>query len=196
MNANEIKAIVAEYWRFKRQCPVIAFEVTDYRLNESNSVADVLTVLPNGTLVETEVKVSIPDLRRDRQKRKHTHWRRGPGRRGLAISPIRQFYFALPADLANEAAILCDSLFPYAGVLGVYDKDLHSHTDAVTVRRRARSLSDRKLSVLEIGRLVRAQSGTLCHLARVAALARVGERMLTGVDNNAATESAPARGPA
>lgn len=48
--SDNLKAIIASYWRYQRQCPVIALEV-DWAFQER---ADVLVVTQDRFLIETE----------------------------------------------------------------------------------------------------------------------------------------------
>ena len=102
ITSDQIKAIVASYWRYVRQCPVIALEVdcnlNSYSLDER---ADVLAVDKNRYLIETEVKANLADLKRDAKKRKHRDFQ--DNRRCVA----RHFYFAVPKDIANEVKLIC-----------------------------------------------------------------------------------------
>ena len=103
MTADNIKAVIASYWRYIRQCPVIALEVS-YNLSSyaSEERADVLAVDKNRFLIETEVKVTLADLKRDVKKTKHRGFREG-----LSRCVARHFYFAVPEDIANEASLIC-----------------------------------------------------------------------------------------
>jgi hypothetical protein len=65
-----IKAQVGEYWRYTRQHPLLALEA-----NVHGEVSDMISVSPHGHIYETEVKISLSDLRHDNVKRKHYYWR-------------------------------------------------------------------------------------------------------------------------
>jgi len=96
MTADQIKAVIASYWRYVRQCPVIALEVNHNLSSYADEErADVLAVDKNRFLIETEVKVTLADLRRDAKKSKHRDFQYN--RRCIA----RYFYFAVPRDIAN-----------------------------------------------------------------------------------------------
>ncbi len=157
ITVDRIKAIIASYWRYGRQFPLVALEASS-RLDTFNDggQADILAVTQHRLLIETEVKVSLADFRRDRNKLKHKSFREHDG-----LYPTSYFYFAVPKYIANKACFLCDSLYPYAGILGT---DGHSYYD-VLVYRNPKMLSGRKLSLLEIVRMAREQSATLCRLA-------------------------------
>lgn len=158
MNSDTIKACIAAYWRYQRQCPLVAFEASsrlDWGFGEQ---ADILAVNKERYLIETEVKVSISDLRKDKKKPRHRFFRDGGGH-----YPTAYFYFAVPKDIANQVKLLCDNLFPYAGVLGCPNS---TNELAVEIYRNAKHLKGNKLSFKHILYMVRAQSATLCRLAR------------------------------
>lgn len=76
--------------------------------------ADLLVMVPAKYLWEIEIKISMPDFRRDFQKRhQHDHGR------------VRQFFFAIPESvyLANTAEIM-QLLQPGVGLLVVYPSGL------------------------------------------------------------------------
>jgi hypothetical protein len=158
MTSEQIKAVIASYWRYVKQCPVIALEAnSDLSSYSGAEMADVLAVNKNRFLIETEVKISLADLKRDAGKSKHRHFREG-----WFKYPTHHFYFATPKDIANAAKLICDDLFPYAGVLG---------TDGlnelgVIVYRNPKQLARKKLTYPQILRLIFSQSGTVCRLSR------------------------------
>ncbi|MDO8635865.1 MAG: hypothetical protein Q7R34_06405, partial [Dehalococcoidia bacterium] len=88
------------YWRFIYGCPIIALEY-------SYGAADVLAVGENGMVIETEVKVSIGDLKRDIEKTKHRSFLKGSSRF------CHYFYFAVPKAIAEEAKEVCNRIYPY-----------------------------------------------------------------------------------
>ena len=158
MTADQIKAIIASYWRYIKQCPVIALEVNSNLSSYSGEeTADVLAVDKNRHLIETEVKVSLADLRRDIEKEKHRGFSEG---RPTCVA--RYFYFAVPQDLANVARLICDELYPYAGVLGVNGLDEYG----VAIYRKPEPLAGKKLTFAQALRIVFNQSSTVCRLAK------------------------------
>lgn len=166
--SDELKAMVAGYFRYKRACSLIAFEASDKCKWSSGEPADVLAVTNNRMLYEIEVKISLSDLKNDIKKNKHQLITRFPGE-----LLIRQFYFALPNDLINKAKDICDELYPYAGILSVSKFPFISaaYDFGVSSIKEASILSTRKLPLREILVMVREQSGTICRLARDQALA-------------------------
>ena len=156
-NSNQIKAVIASYWRYVRQCPIVALEV-NFNLSSfsGEEMADVLAVDDNHFLIETEIKVALADLRRDARKKKHRKFLEN--RRGVT----RYFYFAVPRDIANEVKLICDNLFPYAGVLSVNGTDEYE----VQVYRRAKQLAGTELGEEQKLRINYNQSSTVCRLAK------------------------------
>lgn len=158
IKADSIKASVAAYWRYVRQCPLVALEANS-RLEafSDGGQADVLVVTKARYLIEVEVKLNMADFRRDRHKLKHRNFRDN-----LVHYPTRFFYFAVPKELANKVKFLCDQLYPYAGVigsngLGEYELEIY---------REAKPLWGSKLTFNQILRMVREQSATICRLSR------------------------------
>ena len=168
MTAEEIKAIVASYWRYVKQCPVVALEVNSNLSPWSGGeMADVLAVNKNRFLIETEVKVTQADLRRDAKKSKHRDFRQS--RHCVA----KYFYFAVPKDIANAAKLICADTYPYAGILSLDGLDEFG----VSVYREAKPLTDKRLAYHQVLRIIFGQSSTVCRLAK-----KVGE--LTRIQKN------------
>lgn len=158
MNSEQLKAVIASYWRYVRQCPVIALEASSSLSSYGgDELADVLAVNKNRFLIETEVKVSLADLRRDHLKSKHYYFRNN-----LSRYPVRHFYFAVPRDIANDAKLICDDLYPYAGVLGTDGLDEYG----VLIYREAKPLSSKQLNYPQVLRIIFSQSATVCRLAK------------------------------
>ena len=157
MDVNKLKAIIAAYWRYKIQCPLVALEA-NCRLDSFNDggQADVLAVNKNGFLIETEIKLNIPDFRRDINKTKHRDFSRNS-----RVYPTKYFYFAVPKAIGNEVSYLCADIYPYAGVLASDGDDYFG----VEVYRQPKLLMGRKLSALQLGRMMKEQSATICRLA-------------------------------
>jgi len=167
LNSDVIKAAMASYWRYTRQCPIVAFECSVELDSDPGELADVMVVTEGQQLIMVEVKISLPDFRKDRKKNYHTHFSRDTG-----ILPVTYFYFAVPSDLANKASYLCDQLYPYAGVLRYRDRDDYpSYVPDVAVSRQPKTLHPKALSVgqlteKQINFITRTQTATLCRLAR------------------------------
>ena len=172
LNSDTIKAIVAAYWRYIRQCPVIALEVNSNLSSYSGEeMADVLAVDKSRFLIETEVKVTLADLKRDAKKAKHRDFRENRLR-----CVARLFYFAVPRDIANDAKLICDDLFPYAGILGTNGLDEYG----VEIYRNPKPLAGKRLAYPQALRLIFSQSSTVCRLAKkVEELLRVQKNLET-----------------
>ncbi len=156
ITADSIKAVIASYWRYVRQCPVIALEVNSALSSYSDGErADVLAVNKNRYLIETEVKITLADLRRDAEKVKHRDFR------GFGCI-ARYFYFAVPRDIANDAKLICDRLYPYAGILGTNGLDEYG----VEIYREAKPLGGKRLTYPQVLRIIFSQSSTVCRLAK------------------------------
>jgi hypothetical protein len=165
MNANEIKAEVASYLRYKWQCPLIAFEAPDDCKWYSGEPADILAVDKKRMLLEIEVKVSLSDFRHDATKRKHFFFRENPDYR-----PVHFFYFAVPFEIANQVEDECKTLYPYAGVIRVHKlSQSTAGISGASVSKSPKVLNPKRLALKEIIWLTSAQSGTLCRLLRITA---------------------------
>lgn len=105
--ADELKILAMCYWRFNRGCPIVAME---YKYGN----ADVLAVTKDGVVIETEVKVSIRDLKRDRAKLKHWDMKRD-----TPFTRAHYFFFAVPEDIKEKAQAVIEDNFGYAGLLVV-----------------------------------------------------------------------------
>lgn len=163
--ADRLKALVMCYWRFTKSCPMVAYEASN---------ADVMAINPSGKIIETEVKTSIADLRRDIKKGKHyrlTHPERFPG--ALYIPECHYFYFATAPELCEQALPIIRELYPYAGYLVVrdvkvidyYHRDITAYSPNVVVAKKAMRIKRPKMGKSEFLRLVKAQSGKLCCLS-------------------------------
>jgi len=157
MTSDQIKAVIASYWRYIRQCPVIALEINCNLHPWSGETADILTVDKNRFLIETEVKVTLSDLRRDAKKNKHKNFLVGH-----SMCVARYFYFAVPRDIANDVRLVCDDLFPYAGILATNGLDEYE----VEIYRHPKPLASKRLTYSQALRLIFSQSGTVCRLAK------------------------------
>ena len=158
ISVGSIKASVAAYWRYTRQCPLVALEANCQLESFSDGgQADVLVVTKERYLLEVEVKMTLDDFRRDREKLKHRSFRDG-----LVSYPTRLFYFAVPKELANKVTLACDQLYPYAGVIGCDG----TGQDNIDFYRQPKALWGKKLTFPQILHMVREQSATVCRLAR------------------------------
>lgn len=136
MTADDIKAVVCCYWRFVRHCPLVATETTSAAYGLAEYPPDVMAVSKNGFLIETEVKVSVSDLRREIKKSKYRYTH---GLDGLApqyrfpakYSIAKFFYFAVPASLVEKAKPILSELYPGAGLLAVEEPEEGRFTSVI-----------------------------------------------------------------
>ncbi len=163
-NSDAIKAAVASYWRYTRQCPLVAFECSTKLTPREGELADVVAVTEGQQLIVVEVKISLADFRKDRKKNHHAQFRHDTG-----ILPVTYFYFAVPSDLANKVAYLCDQIYPYAGVLRCKlpsEFDMEVSEFDVEVSRSPKTLCVGQLTEEQIRFITRTQTATLCRLAK------------------------------
>jgi hypothetical protein len=180
--AARLKAAALCYWRYDRQFPLVALEASYC------GTADVLAVSRARRLVETEVKISLRDLRADIKKEKHlwlreaylaknpvqvplfepSEWKKA--RRRVALwrlpqsYPVAQFYFAVPLDLVPQSQPVIADLYPYAGLLSV-GTAWEQGAGVVEVVRKAYEFPRQKVPLSRLDRLVRDVSATVCRLA-------------------------------
>ena len=167
MNATEVKAEQAAYWRFTRQMPVVAVEALD---------EDVLVVSKSRQLFVIEVKIGIADMRQDRLKPKHADIRKVLGlpllekQHSWYSDPVKYgrvpnyFYFAVPVEILDKAAKVRDELYPYAGLIVTkmpYGKFLGKSSE---VFRKADQIHKNKLGLKAISHIVKAQSASLANI--------------------------------
>lgn len=155
MDVNEIKAIVASYWRYQRQCPMVAFEANNslWSCNDGGQ-ADVLVVTPRLELLEVEVKMNLADLRRDRRKVKH-RWLVDHS----PLCPLHYFYFAVPLEMKEAAAAICRDRYSYAGLITV------GAGGDVEVVIAPRKFDRPPLNLKQLRRMALEMSATICRLA-------------------------------
>lgn len=167
--AEEIKILLLSYWRFHRGCCIVA---TEFNFGES----DVLSYSEEShTIYETEVKVSIGDMRRERKKLKHRRvilnsalWDTSP----IYHLRARHFYFAVPEAIQEPALKLCQELFPYAGLLVVKDYEEflkqnptpHANVPISEVKRPC-DMQVQKVTEETALRLAKGMSNTLCSMS-------------------------------
>jgi hypothetical protein len=174
INSTVMKAELLAYWRYVRQCPIVAVEVFDQ---------DVMSITKSRGLVITEVKVSISDLRADGSKEIHFRAaslygiKKDPKsrkeQRAAYLATYRtythdertpnQFYFAVPEEIYEKALAIIEERYPYAGLLCVKHYVEHSYWGHfVTVIRVAPTLHKEKCSIKTISALVKSMTASLC----------------------------------
>ena len=177
--ADELKYLVANYWRFTRGHFLVAVEY-------SYGGSDVISVSEKGRVVcETEVKISIADLKKEQGKPKHRtprqknlfgqfsklHYNEFAGRVFRTVF-IDYFYFAVPENILEKALDVCEELYPYAGLLCVHDYEnylLNSYGNyinpPVSSAKDPKKLTSEKLSDEELMKIARGMSNSFCSLA-------------------------------
>jgi len=171
--ADELKINVMCYWRFDRVCPIVAIE-------HNWRATDVLAVTKHGMVIETEVKTTIQDLKRDKHKPKHYAMERDtalplgdPAKEPYIYSAVRThyFYFAVPQEMEARALQIVEELYPYAGLLVVrpndfYQWDNYHHIVApVSAVRKAHRFTKPRLTETETMDIVKGLSVTACRMA-------------------------------
>ena len=172
-SADIIKINVMCYWRFYRACPIVAIE-------HNYGYSDVLAVTRSGMIIETEVKVTLQDLKRDKEKPKHRLMQDIPEEQHGAIyggysrwrgPRCHYFYFAIPQSLESKALPIIKEMYPYAGVPAVRPNnfkqwDDHHHIVApVYSVRQPHSFKRRALTESETMDIIRGLSATACRMA-------------------------------
>jgi len=149
-----VKEVVG-YFRYKRQCELVAFERMIGSLQWVTR-PDVLVVNKQRYLTEVEIKLTMSDYRADQKKRVWERRRSHPER-----DLNRQFYYAAPADLAEK---IKPELREGCGLLAIRDVNF----DAVSVAARAPvRAAAKRLPLRLIAEMVKAQTGTLCSLLEI-----------------------------
>lgn len=128
-------------FHYRRVCvvPNVSWGLLDWE-------ADMIVLQSSGFLTEIEVKISVADLRRDADKKKHAMFF-DPRR----LVPQRLFY-AMPADVAEKAA---DAVPAHAGIIIVRPCADTSYNRARIVRAAKKNVAARKLTETEKFQLLR-----------------------------------------
>ena len=183
MNSDTIKACVAGYWRYKKQFMVVALEANSgVAFWSYGGVADVIAVDGRRRIIETEVKISIADMKVDLAKAKHNVLRSSylethPGDEPLLHSyewgkwttkySGHEFYFALPEELIDEAEHIRHTYYPYAGLISVNIQPFYGSLSMFGIRifKSAYHFDKPKANISILTGLVKDQSATLTRLA-------------------------------
>ena len=164
LKSSRVKACVACYFRYKRQCTLVSFERP---INNYFSKPDVFVVNKNRKLIEIEVKVSIADFRNDIRKRIWNMREKFP-----QLYPMpHQFYYAVPKSLEEKSRALLkewkgdDKIYGQVGLLVVKDHDnlkLLGYDDVYVSVTAPTNKNAKRLSVKDTITMVKNQSATLC----------------------------------
>lgn len=153
MNSSTIKAAVACWLRYDRQCPIVTLDRGVY---QREGIPDVLAVATDRRIVEVEVKVSLSDFRVDASKRKWA-WEEATGK-----GP-KLFYYAVPNELvAKVRPLLQDG----HGLLTVGDHFYLGNRTVTVVVNAKRNGKAPRMTMRQMVDLVKNQSGTLCALLK------------------------------
>ena len=169
MNSTEVKAEIASYLRFLRQYDLVLVEQLEQ---------DVIAVDKSRRAIWVEVKVSISDLVRDREKPFHQRMcqERGlPLWKAATLTPApswinehrpQRFYFAMPADLVEKAKPKIEEFYPWAGLFSVHatppNRRFFGH--GIECARKADKVHDEKVSDEHFAALVKCQSASLANV--------------------------------
>ena len=166
MNATEIKAEQAAYWRFVRQMPIVAVEALD---------EDLLVVSASRQFYIVEVKVSAADMRADRLKRKHADIRTVLGlpllekQHSFFQDPLKYgripnyFYFAVPEALKAKAVKIRDEFYPYAGLILTAPSLGRFLGRCSVIIKNADQIHENRIGLKAAVRMVKAQSASLAN---------------------------------
>jgi hypothetical protein len=146
MNSFYLKTQVAEYLRYKRQCPVVVFE----RGLQYLDVPDVLAVSQDRKLIEVEVKISVADFRHDADKRKFHPLI------AARVMERKQRYYCVPRDMVERIAIPANW-----GLMVVNDNRTVEVLKVAPSNRQAP-----RLTIKQVEEMVRHQTGTLISIAQ------------------------------
>ena len=102
--------------------------------------------------IEVEIKVTLADFRANEAKRCIDM------RERYQLHRPKQFYFAVPPDLADAVKA---ELPPYAGLLTLKDEFDYQPNRLITVVKGAPAFPEAKLQIHQIAHLCRHMSGTL-----------------------------------
>jgi len=169
MKSSQVKACVASYFRYKRQAPIVSFERP---LDNYYSNPDIFIVTKKRMLVEVEVKVNIYDLKNDIKKKAWMYRNKLPD---LYPMPF-QFYYAVPDVLKDKAKEVIDNwkaenkIYGNVGLIVVNEpkNSLYKQWNSGLVWVMLKSPANKeakKLSIKQIIKMVRNQTGTLCSYA-------------------------------
>lgn len=183
MNSREIKAALLQYYRYDKQYKLVALE--SYHFHN----ADVVCINARAWIIETEVKVSIADMKADINKPKHAILRRDylgehPDQASL-LHPMdwtsssgydfskdykyrgHEFNFAIPSELEDEATFVRNAYYPYAGLILVRPEPYFYSLSMFGIRivNHPYHFQKPKADIKLITSIVKDQSATLTRLA-------------------------------
>ena len=158
--ADWMKAAILAHWRYNKQCPLVACECSaKLRPTIHGDRADVLAMTTTRILIETEIKLTIQDLKNDCKKQIHKDF----------VSkaykyPVHFFCFAVPLEIAKEAKTVVSQMYPHAGLLVVHDHYQVNSPQVQTVLP-AKRFPKPPLNAAQIKIMERSTSATICKQA-------------------------------
>ena len=144
-----LRSAAVEWLRYERKCELVCCERTP--LDRDQCTPDVLGVTQARRAIEVEIKRSIADLRNNRKKHGVIH-------RGYSGVGPSKFYYLVPVELVEKAAA---ELLPTEGLLTLGRRSIHTGLPQIRVVKEAPVQKTKRLSLREVIRMVRHQTGTL-----------------------------------
>ena len=144
---NALRHLIMGEYSYKAFCPRV------HNFFGMKSESDVISINPNGYLVEFEVKLTKVDFLKDKDKiisinrkriNKHNLYEQGGG--------SARFYFVAP-----EGILSIDDIPEWAGLIEVTIKEYYDHETFLVCKmvRHGRKLNKRKATEKEIAKLLR-----------------------------------------
>lgn len=149
MSIAILRSAAVEWLRYERKCALVCLERTP--INNDWCNPDVVGVTSARRVTEIEIKRTMSDFRANREKRRMAM------REWMNTRPS-QFYFLVPPELVDKVKA---ELQPHEGLLTVGGQGSHSRLPEVKLIRAAAVQKSRKLSIQEVIKMVRHQTGTL-----------------------------------
>ena len=149
--AESMKVATLAYWRHSRHHILGGIECKN---------ADVLTVTRTLMLTESEIKISIADMKREISTKPYKHLRMN----GLLPSlypEAHYFYFVVPEELQTKAFAICEELYPNTGLLVFREGELSMYSPHnITLVRPSKRFKRNKIETKELKEIAYAVSNT------------------------------------
>jgi len=164
LNSSYIKASVACYFRYNRQYPIVSFERGYDYAGTYNP--DILVINNKRYPIEIEVKVSLSDFKNDINKRIWNLREIVPDHYPMPY----QFYYAVPYKLKDKVLPILDlwkndgKIYGNVGLLIIEEKRKIGFNDLYVERKAPINKSCKRLTVKQVVKMVKNQSGTLCSM--------------------------------
>ena len=149
--SENMKVATLAYWRHSRHHIIGGIECKN---------ADVLTVTRTLMLTESEIKISIADMRREITTKQYKHLRMN-GLLPSVYPEAHYFYFAVPEELQEKALAVCDEIYPHAGLLVFHEGELSMYSPQnITCIRPSKRFKRNKIGEKELKEIAYAVSNT------------------------------------